>query len=286
MMSKKSSYEKGKSYEDFVKEVYQAILDAEANAGIIQRIKLEALKELECKSGANTKVDIYWEYKIADIAYKTVIECKNYKDTVAVKHLREFSQKLSDIGGVRGLFVAKNGFQEGAIKVAKQNNIKLINLRELEDKDWEGCIKEIHLNMNIQFPANITNVDFKLDKEWAQNNGFKIGDKLEFNAPNNEIIIEDKTKKFKTSLYDLENTLSSDKAGNHLCEIASNDCWLNVQDKKYKVDKIGIEYQTSNIGKTEFHVDLSKFTLAILEFVDENKKFTILKDGTKKEFIP
>jgi hypothetical protein len=118
-MQQKSTYDKGTEYEDFVANIYDSILSAEQIDGKIKRIILERQKLLLCKSGTTTKVDIYWEYAVAETTFRTAIECKDYKSAVPVKELRDFAHKLGDIAGnpIHGLFVTKNGFQSGQNKL-------------------------------------------------------------------------------------------------------------------------------------------------------------------------
>src|SRR5271168_1880308 len=138
-MQEKNTYDKGTEYEDFVAAIFQSIIAAEKFDGRIKGIVLERQKRLPCKSGTTIKVDIYWEYEVAETTFRTAIECKNYEGSVPVDELRDFAHKLSDITGppVQGLCIAKCGFQSGAEKVADHAGIKLMNLREVEERDWE-----------------------------------------------------------------------------------------------------------------------------------------------------
>jgi hypothetical protein len=150
-MQKKSTYDKATEYEDFVADIYRSILLAEQIDGKIKGVTLERQKPLLCKSGTTTKVDIYWEYEVAETAFRTAIECKNYEGGVPVSELRDFAHKLGDIAGnpIQGLCVAKCGFQSGAEKVADHAGIKLMNLREVEERDWEGYLQGVDIKVPI-----------------------------------------------------------------------------------------------------------------------------------------
>src|SRR5690606_38174418 len=101
-----STVEVGTDYENFVAKVYTAILRAEQNDLRIKQITLEKKKKIVGSGGNPNEIDIYWEYEIAGIVYKTAIECKAYStDKVPVKDVRDFAYKLKDIGGIKGLFI-------------------------------------------------------------------------------------------------------------------------------------------------------------------------------------
>jgi hypothetical protein len=280
----KSTVQKGNSYEEFVAEVYQAILDKQARNGEIKPIKLERLKKLKCKSGADTKVDIYWEYKIADILNKTVIECKNYKKTVGVDDVREFGNKIQDIGDVRGVFVSKNGYQDGAKKVAKHFCIELLNIRELVEDDWEGRIRELNVQMHICSPARITKVTPKCNKEWGEQQGYKNGQPIQLSGNNNEVYIEDKRTGYKISFYDLAASFDCTNAGEYSWSKDFNDGWIVTPTQECKIDSIYVEYLVPEVHVEKILINLGNNTKAMVENIAKETKQVVFSDGTKKEW--
>ena len=237
---KESSVQKGNSYEEFVAEVYQIILDKQANDGQIKPIKLERLRKLKCKSGADPKVDIYWEYEIADITHKTVIECKNYKKAVGVDDVREFGNKIQDIGDVRGVFVSKNGFQDGAKKVAKHFDIELLNIRELVEEDWAGRIREVNVRMHISSPARIKKITPKCNKEWGEAQGFEVGQAIPISGNNNEVFLEDRQTGYRISFYDLASQFDCKDTGEYSWIKDFSDGWIVSSSQECKIDSICI----------------------------------------------
>lgn len=281
---KESSVQKGNSYEEFVAEVYQIILDKQANDGQIKPIKLERLKKLKCKSCADTKVDIYWEYEIADISHKTVIECKNYKKAVGVDDVREFGNKIQDIGDVRGVLVSKNGFQDGAKKVAQHFDIELLNIRELIEDDWEGRIRQIIVQMNICSPARIIAINPIINKLWAEENGIAKDQILRLVGLNNEIFIEDRLSGYKESLYSFEQKVDTKTPGQHKWSKSFKDGWLTMPEHEYKINSVTIDYIIPEIKQETFSISNENEILAKIEKVNQNTSQVVYKDGTKKEW--
>ena len=56
---------------------------------------------------------------------------------------------VEDANIEKGVIVSKEGFTSGAIALAKQRNISLVEMREPNDADWEGTIKTIHIMMHM-----------------------------------------------------------------------------------------------------------------------------------------
>ncbi|WP_196082870.1 restriction endonuclease, partial [Acinetobacter baumannii] len=56
-----------------------------------------------------------------------LIECKNYEKNVPVDDIEEFSTKVSQVGKhyTKAICITKNGFQKGALNVAKNRKIGL-----------------------------------------------------------------------------------------------------------------------------------------------------------------
>lgn len=69
------------------------------------------------------------------------VERKDYKNMVKAEKIEAFRSVLSDIGGINGIFVSKNGFQSGAVDVAKTYGVQLMEIRRPKEPDWEGYIK-------------------------------------------------------------------------------------------------------------------------------------------------
>ena len=76
---------------------------------------------------------------------------------------------MGDIPGQpRGIFITKTGYQKGALDVAKANGILLYEFRKPNEKDWDGKIKDIIIQMQLYMPS-VSNVHLIIDTEWFDN---------------------------------------------------------------------------------------------------------------------
>jgi hypothetical protein len=196
---------KGTEYEQFVQEVYQALLDNDD----LKPIKVEHNVDLEGCSGCKHQIDVYWEYEIAGIPYRTAIECKNYDTSdISIGKIRDFYGALSDIGNINGIFVCKYGYQSGAKKFADFYGINLRELRIPTADDWNGRIETIQINI-IAYHLSIKGRQPIFDLLWFKEK-FGIpqeGQSITFGGVSNEVFIFDKNGNPIKSIHDLENEL-------------------------------------------------------------------------------
>ncbi|MEA2840995.1 MAG: hypothetical protein QOF41_2325 [Methylobacteriaceae bacterium] len=88
---------------------------------------------------------------------RVVIECKDFDvsgDKVGLDIVRSFWAVAEDTKADEAIIISCNGFTQDAAKFAKAKGIKVVILRAFEDKDWEGRIKTIVLNIIALMPAN------------------------------------------------------------------------------------------------------------------------------------
>lgn len=124
-----SNYSKGKIYEDYVEYVYRFLLDLETKQNdepiiISRNVKL-------AKSGYTNELDIYYEFKKANVLHRVAIECKNQTSPVEIGLLRDFQSKIFDFHNITGVFISNSGYQTGAKNFAKDKGILAITTDEL-----------------------------------------------------------------------------------------------------------------------------------------------------------
>ncbi|HHQ4708860.1 TPA: restriction endonuclease [Aeromonas veronii] len=109
-------------YELFVREFHEKLLrqDGFENLEVKHNVKIKG------KSGNKNQIDVYWEVVIAGVTQKFCVECKKWKNRVRKSDVGSFISTINDIGGARGIYVTTKGFQPGAIKLAEENQIILI----------------------------------------------------------------------------------------------------------------------------------------------------------------
>ncbi len=148
----------GKPYEALTEQVFTRLL---AQSNVCAKIQRDVVLE-----GRSTKhqLDVTFEFSAGLTTYRTIVQCKDWATAVKQEQVLAFHSVLTDIPGQpRGIVVSRSGFQEGARRVAEHHGIKLYELREPRDEDWDGLIRAIVINMNLRAP-DFDNVRLVLDE--------------------------------------------------------------------------------------------------------------------------
>lgn len=156
----------GEEYERFVQDVYKVLNanDGLSNVIVQHDVKLKGISR-------EHQIDVYWQFSYGTVTYRVAVECKDYKNPVTAEKIEAFRSTLLDIGNdIQGIFASRNGFQTGAINVAKMYGIQLMQIREPLESDWEGCIKDIYIKYIIHSVTNVRPTLY-VDLEWANTNG-------------------------------------------------------------------------------------------------------------------
>lgn len=283
MRGKDTNYAVGISYENFVENVYNALIEADKRKGQIGNIVIERRKKIISKSGTSAEIDIYWEYDIAGIKNSVAIECKNYNKNVDIPAIRDFARKISNISGLKGLMVTMKGFSQNAIQEARSDNIDLIIIREHAEKDFDGYMINADIHIYIMPVAKIIKVNAFINKEMAVRNNANQEDK--YVVDNDKTIIEDSATGFKYSFLELEkNAFFENKGyGKHIWRKDFKDGRIHYGDKSFEIQGLEVEYITSSPIYHEIHIDFEQYVLAVMEYVSGGEgKYVILKTGERK----
>lgn len=119
----------GKRTEKLVRLIQEALKDF-TNTRIFSNYKIK-----NC-GGRKREIDVLLKTTINNFEILIAIECKDYKTSVPVEKIEAFNGKCQRIKGIsKKIFVATNGYQADAFKAAKDFDIDLYNLNELEIHD-------------------------------------------------------------------------------------------------------------------------------------------------------
>ncbi|HEY5747623.1 MAG TPA: restriction endonuclease [Chryseolinea sp.] len=143
------------SYEELVRDIYLAL---GKDKGVTIQCHGASCKVIG-KSGVTHQIDVLTRHSDGMHEYFTAIECKHWKDKVDKDIVMKVSEIIDDAGVSKGVIVAKMGFTPDAITYAKNRNISLVELREPVEKDWEGKIKDVVIDLNVIKPF-ITKIKF------------------------------------------------------------------------------------------------------------------------------
>jgi hypothetical protein len=123
----------GKVFESIIATVHEALKSD-------QTVQIAVNRKLLDLSGNEREIDILISSTINLIPFQIAIECKDYARPVSVEKIDAFKAKCEFIPNVNKLiFVAKTGFQKGAIKKANAYGIDLYKLEDVNQqtvKDW------------------------------------------------------------------------------------------------------------------------------------------------------
>lgn len=151
----------GKDLELITQKIYQAIVDAEYPDATFRNIQVQHNVVLPGKSGNTHQIDVYWEFELAGLVYKTIIEVKDWKNPVPQTLLHSFKAVIDDIPGtVKGIFVSRSGFQSGAKVYADANEIHLFQLAK-ESDDTEISIEISNITTHYDKAAVV------IDEDWC-----------------------------------------------------------------------------------------------------------------------
>ena len=147
-------YELGNKLEEVVERIYQS-----------KGYSTDRRHKIKGESGTYSEIDILARKDQRVLA----IECKNYSSVVGIEELRNFSEKLRDLGlSGKGVFVSLKGLSQGAEDFAQFRHIETMDSSELAEK-WlaisvgrtesvkgQSLILEYTLPINVSFSQATT----------------------------------------------------------------------------------------------------------------------------------
>ena len=157
-----------KEYEATTAALYQAL--SEGSGITIEGFGASC--RVKGKSGSWYQIDVLTKQSNGLQTVRTAIECKYWKRRVTRNVVSYLIALLEDTNIEKGVVVSKEGFTSGAVALAKQRNISLVEMREPNDADWEGKIKTIHIMLHMSSPEFY-------DFEFVQPSQ-KVGERVQF----------------------------------------------------------------------------------------------------------
>jgi len=141
----------GKRLEKLVRLIQEALKDF-PNTEIFSNYKIKN------NSGRKREIDVLLKTTVNNFDLIIAIECKDYKNAVPVEKIEAFNSKCDRIKGIsKKIFVATNGYQADAIDAAKEFEIELYNLNEIDEQEiikWFP-IMQLKGNYLLKQPYNI-----------------------------------------------------------------------------------------------------------------------------------
>jgi len=284
----------GRDYETFVQKLQQALINSEEYLHQ-KNISIERNVKIIDNCGIDREFDLYWEYELAGVIYKTVIECKDYASKISIDKIDSFIGKIGDIPDIKPIFATKTGYQSGAEQKAKHNKIELLIVREQIDNDWKDkngnpYIKEIHINMLILPPAHIKAFSPKVNKKWMEENtNIDTSKPISLDGLNNEIFIKDNIKNEQYSIFDLQQRLTNineNEYGDMSQVVEFEDGYISYKDTMLKIDSYKVDYSISKPHSMPIVIDYAKELIGVIEYVsrETNTSTAVFKDRIIKNW--
>lgn len=133
---------KGDAFETRVFAIFESLIQTEQLPLNCKRSKIYHQKQYKStKSSHDIPIDISIETFMPDseeIAMLTLIECKDYKSPIRVEKIREFQQRIEEIGAQKGYFITTSSFQSGARDLAKAEHIGIAVVDESNNLQWKA----------------------------------------------------------------------------------------------------------------------------------------------------
>ena len=95
----------------------------------IENCNFQHNKIVEVDDG-NYQIDGYIEFELMGITYKTLVECKHYKNSISREKVAVLYDKIRACGANKGVLVSSSNFQSGAVQYASKHGIALIQLTD------------------------------------------------------------------------------------------------------------------------------------------------------------
>jgi phosphoribosylglycinamide formyltransferase-1 len=123
---------KWQRFEDLVAQI-QRTLTPQSKVTENDRIRGRRTKGLR-------QIDISIRHKVGQYEILIVMDCKDYKRPVDVKHVEEFMGLVDDVGANKGAIVSASGFTKTAKERAKDAGVDLYRLVDAEKHEWRTYV--------------------------------------------------------------------------------------------------------------------------------------------------
>lgn len=273
-----------KGYENITKYIYET-LGREAGVKIIGHGNTCKVKG---KSGVLHQIDVLTSRSHGNRNYQTAIECKYWKKKIDKDVLMKLAGVIEDAGIDKGVVVSKKGFTKDGLLYAKYKNIGLVELREIEERDW----KEQNEKPNLLVGELIVNNKIELRRPEILSIEFDFVDsnqKPEKINPNqwtlrSETGVETPFQNYVTSFQGKLHEGEVDKIVSEYFKFKDLDLINTVTGKISQISGFTLTGKLTVINlDSQRHFNLVDEVWMILKSLFEDRLFTISKTGLIKK---
>lgn len=260
-----------RSYEETVKDIY-------ATLGRSRGVEIEgwgSTCRVEGKSGISHQVDVLTTFGDGVYEYRTAIECKYWNKKVTKDVIAKLASIVEDTSIDKGVVVSKMGFTDDAKSFAEFKNIGLVELRKPVDKDWEGKIRTINIDIRINTPHLY---DFQIVQ--PPNHTSAERTKVQIQVLADDAFVESPGTQVVSLQEIIQDEIKDDpREGDHHIQFATGAS-LSVPDQQVYVPIEGIWFKLEYHTAEEYlEIRAEDHIYMIMESLFEGRRFNISSDG-------
>lgn len=136
-------------------QLTQWIVDRLASDAPVHTIRIERDVRLQ-GTATKSQVDVLWTYEDGGRTHTVLFECRSYARALTQQALFAWSGVIRDLqpslGSCEGVMVTTTGYQRGAQAVADTCDIVILELRRPTDKDLDGRLLGINVELRLRTP--------------------------------------------------------------------------------------------------------------------------------------
>ena len=231
---------------------------------------------MRASPGFPNQIDVLTTFSDGVHKYRTAIECKYWNKKVPKDVIAKLESIIEDSSIDKGVVVSKMGFTDDAKSYAEFRNIGLVELRKPVDKDWEGKIRTINIDMRINMPHVY---DFQIIQSLSDTSTERT--KLQIQVFTDSAFIESPGTRVMSLQEIIQAEIKDDPSeGEHFIQFAT-DASLSVPEQQVSVAIEGVRFKLEyHTAKEHFEIRGEDHIYMIMESLFEGRRYNIAPDGT------
>lgn len=273
-----------KGYENITKYIYE-VLGQQSGVKIVG---YGSDCKAKGKSGVFHQIDVLTSHTDGRHDYRTAIECKYWKEKVNKDVVMKLERIIEDTDIEKGVIVSKMGFTKDGFLYAKHKNIGLVELREIEERDWKEQAKKpnffvggLIVNTKVERRRpEILSIKFDFFDSNQQSEKINLYQWILRSKDGIEIPLEFYATSFQNKLHKEE----PDKIFNEYFEFKDGKLINTMTEKTTQISGFTItgKLTVTNLD-SQRQFNIVDEVWMIMKYLFENSSFTISKTGLIKK---
>ena len=262
-----------RNYEELVRNIYEEL----GKASNVKILGHGSSCKYKGNSGVEHQIDVLTSHSDGLHEYLTDIECKYWNQKIDKDIVMKVKEIVVDCNFSKGIVVSKLGFTPDAITFANYVGVGLVELREITDKDWEGRIRHIIINIIAHYPELLS---VQVDLESDDVKGEKEVARVQADASMVEIIYQDgKIVTMKDFIRnEFVNELAEDIKTQKFEFEKGTELLYKDLGKRYHLRSITLTGRMASLT-TQSVINGDEHVLYYMKCIFEGDELTISKDG-------